>query len=212
MTVYPKGYNTSISFFEMSWRKPPGRSYKFYAGEPVYEFGTGMSYTSFIVTALTVSDLAEGILQGYDTTEISTTRLANVPLAYRVNVTNTGYYAGAYVALAFMSPPNSTSKGATEMADHETMAPKKVLFDFGRIFLEPSQSGTIDFLLQFSTSIDKLQMVGKKARQGIGWSSASVDATGNLVIYPGLYKVQVTDARPHFFSAVGSSIIVDSIV
>lgn len=35
MTVYPKEYNTSISFYEMSMRKPPGRSYKWYTGEPV---------------------------------------------------------------------------------------------------------------------------------------------------------------------------------
>ena len=34
MTVYPRAYNESISFYEMSMRKPPGRSYKFYTGPP----------------------------------------------------------------------------------------------------------------------------------------------------------------------------------
>lgn len=31
----------------MSMRDPPGRTYKFYTGKPVFSFGDGLSYTTF---------------------------------------------------------------------------------------------------------------------------------------------------------------------
>ena len=44
---YPGDYVNQISFFNMSMRDPPGRTYKFYTGTPVFEFGHGLSYTTF---------------------------------------------------------------------------------------------------------------------------------------------------------------------
>jgi len=69
-----------------------------------------------------------------------------------------------------------------------TIAPKKVLFGFGRVTLAPGQSQVIDFLLQLNaaaasapeTSDEKAS--GRKRSNGNGggetlldWSSASVD-------------------------------------
>ena len=31
----------------MGMRSPPGRTYKFYTGTPVFQFGDGLSYTTF---------------------------------------------------------------------------------------------------------------------------------------------------------------------
>ena len=44
---YPADYVNQISFFDMSMRDSPGRTYKFYTGTPVFEFGQGLSYTTF---------------------------------------------------------------------------------------------------------------------------------------------------------------------
>lgn len=47
---YPANYVNQISFFNMSMRDPPGRTYKFYTGTPVFAFGTGLSYSKFSFT------------------------------------------------------------------------------------------------------------------------------------------------------------------
>ena len=44
---YPGDYVDKISFGDMGMRSSPGRTYKFYTGTPVYEFGLGLSYTTF---------------------------------------------------------------------------------------------------------------------------------------------------------------------
>jgi len=50
VTIYPADYVNQISFFNMSMRASPGRTYKFYTGTPVYQFGDGLSYTTFTYT------------------------------------------------------------------------------------------------------------------------------------------------------------------
>ena len=46
---YPASYINDIPYTSMSMRVPPGRSYKFYTGTPVFQFGRGLSYTTFDV-------------------------------------------------------------------------------------------------------------------------------------------------------------------
>lgn len=41
-----------IAFGNMDMRDSPGRTYKFYTGKAVFEFGTGLSYTSFTMNWL----------------------------------------------------------------------------------------------------------------------------------------------------------------
>ncbi len=50
ITFYPSSYVDGLSMFDMSMRPSttnPDRTYKFYTGQPVYEFGYGLSYTTF---------------------------------------------------------------------------------------------------------------------------------------------------------------------
>ena len=46
-TVYPKDYINEVNMTDMDFTTPPGRSYRFYDGPATYEFGYGLSYTSF---------------------------------------------------------------------------------------------------------------------------------------------------------------------
>ena len=226
MTTYPKSYNTSISFYEMSMRKPPGRSYKFFSGEPVYEFGVGESYTTWEVTPVNSSaavgdDDGDSGMLGFsapgEMTSFSTAALASASgVAYRVQVKNTGNRAGSYVALAFLSPPNASDlvDGANS---YMTIAPKKQLFGFGRVSLEPGQSQVVDFLLQLNARVsvsengsNRWTGSSSRAETPIDYSSASVDSAGRRIVYPGMYKIQVTDAQAQYFEAIGEPAIVSS--
>ncbi|CAF4525837.1 unnamed protein product, partial [Rotaria socialis] len=53
VTIYPVSYVDEVSMFDMQMRSSsnnPGRTYKFYTGKAVYEFGYGLSYTTFNYT------------------------------------------------------------------------------------------------------------------------------------------------------------------
>ena len=125
-------------------------------------------------------------------------------MAYRVTVTNTGSRAGAYSALAFHSPPNA-STAAHDTADYMSVAPFKQLFDFGRVFLQPGEAKTVDFLLELGGAR------GPKTERGIRWSSASVDAAGQRVVLPGLHTVRVEGlSTGRVFEAAGAPEVVQS--
>jgi beta-D-xylosidase 4 len=50
VTFYPASYVDAVSMLDMQMRPSstnPGGTYKFYTGQPVYEFGYGLSYTTF---------------------------------------------------------------------------------------------------------------------------------------------------------------------
>ena len=50
ITYHPASYVDAVSMFDMQMRPSPtnpGRIYKFYTGQPVFEFGYGLSYTTF---------------------------------------------------------------------------------------------------------------------------------------------------------------------
>jgi len=47
VTIYHSSYIDSVDFLDMSMQAGPGRSYRFFDGEPLYPFGFGLSYTTF---------------------------------------------------------------------------------------------------------------------------------------------------------------------
>ena len=47
ITIYPAAYVTQVDMYNFDMSKPPGRTYKYYTGTPLFAFGTGLSYTTF---------------------------------------------------------------------------------------------------------------------------------------------------------------------
>eukprot|EP01047_Picozoa_sp_COSAG01_P003232 COSAG01_NODE_94_length_26962_cov_9.110933_16_plen_405_part_00 len=50
ITHYNKKYITEVDFHDFSLSKPPGRTYKYFTGTPLFSFGSGLSYSHFKIT------------------------------------------------------------------------------------------------------------------------------------------------------------------
>lgn len=121
VTVYPANYVHQVPLTNMSMRAAsnnPGRTYRYYTGEPLWEFGHGLSYTTFKTTWLS---------------SLPATIAPSAVLSFRVKVQNTGRRAGDEVVLAFVSR-NDTNNG-----------PLKQLFGFQRVHLNPGESKEVFF-------------------------------------------------------------------
>ncbi|WVF67569.1 hypothetical protein IAT40_002327 [Kwoniella sp. CBS 6097] len=107
---------------------------------PRYEFGYGLSYTTFEMSTL---QIAEQWTKDPDTiqktNEVYDGRRGLYDILYvaRVNVTNTGEVPGAEVAQLYMTYPIT-----------EKDQPPKHLRGYGKIYLYPSQTGVIEFPLR----------------------------------------------------------------
>jgi len=98
-----------------------GRTYRYFAGKPLYPFGHGLSYTTFSYRSLT---LPHG------------PNKAGEPLIVSATVTNTGTRAGDEVAQLYLSFPKIPG------------APLRALRGFQRIHLMPAESKEVRFELR----------------------------------------------------------------
>eukprot|EP00659_Diplonema_papillatum_P011960 gene11960-18457_t len=126
-TQYPADYLDGLSMFDMGMRPNasshnPGRTYRFYPGPFVYEYGDGLSYTTFSYTqsagqaaaGVSVSkEAVEAAIAAWDShfqyfPTSTTPDLANVT----VTVKNTGNRAGMVAVICFAVPPEPGVGGA----------------------------------------------------------------------------------------------------
>mmetsp|Transcript_9286 Transcript_9286/g.38079 ORF Transcript_9286/g.38079 Transcript_9286/m.38079 type:complete len:613 (-) Transcript_9286:1333-3171(-) len=195
-TWYPSSYARQISIFDFNmrsgpsaWPRPdcvatpcangtnPGRTYRFYddASAPVvFEFGFGLSYTTFAYapasggkTSFTVNldrallvlrrrrNHATPTLGGTTTTSPPPPLSATDAVAIEVNVTNTGNVTAADAVLAFLVPPGAGRHGV----------PLKSLVSFERVSLRPRETTTVVLPITLDHFIDVLprQRVGEDA-------------------------------------------------
>lgn len=151
----------------------PGRTYKWYTGTPIYEFGYGMHYTKF-----TASIASSALSQTYDIAAIMTSCASTVaagtvsypdqcPFAsIPVSIANTGSVSSDYSALAFLA-------GTFGPAPY----PKKSLVAYQRLHeIAAGSSKTASLNLTLS-------------------SLSRVDESGNRILYPGEYAVMI-DTQP----------------
>jgi beta-glucosidase len=100
------------------------RTYRYFTGAPLYDFGYGLSYTKF----------------SYSLLKLSTNKLAaGSHLSATVQVTNSGKLAGDEVAEAYLIPPASGNGG---------LSPKLQLVGYQRVHLAAGESKTVTFDLE----------------------------------------------------------------
>lgn len=124
-------YNPSgrlpVTFYKSVDQLPPfddysmeGRTYRYFKEIPLYEFGYGLSYTTF----------------NYEWVDFPKEITAGETTSIRVKVTNSGKIEGDEIVQLYVSHPKSKYK-----------VPIRALIGFRRIHLKPGESKTVDFLL-----------------------------------------------------------------
>lgn len=99
------------------------RTYRYFTGKPLYEFGYGLSYTKFTYGDVKLS---------------SKTVKAGNSLTAEVKVANSGQYAGDEVVQLYLMPPVEGNGG---------LSPKVQLEGFQRVSLKPGESRAVTFTL-----------------------------------------------------------------
>jgi beta-glucosidase-like glycosyl hydrolase len=126
VTYFGADYINQSNFLSMSMTDSPGRTYRYYTGTPLWEFGFGLSYTTFTLNWTTSEEHRNSISNEF--IDYAT---------YKVVIKNTGKIAGDEVAQAYFSPPSGPLK--------------KQLFGFERVHLEPNQEITLTFQTTYET-------------------------------------------------------------
>ncbi|KAL0933496.1 beta-glucosidase G 2 [Colletotrichum truncatum] len=110
--------------------------------DPLYEFGFGLSYTTFDMRSLQVKQLVKDLAASPDTSIPNTPggnpELWKCIIRITTHVTNTGPVAGATVPQLYVSLPQDAVPEGT---------PVQVLRGFEKVFLEPKESKVVEFEL-----------------------------------------------------------------
>ena len=181
ITFYPAAYVVDFSMRDMQMRPSPtnaGRSYKFYTGQAVYEFGHGLSYTTFSYSWY--NDSSESMISIESLFEQNTFDGKKVVAQiYRVNVTNTGPIFGNDVVLGYVTPPTKSL--------YDPSPPLKRLFGFERVRLDVNQTTQVFFPLN-------VQSLLTVAQNGTKW------------LEPGSYKIIIGKQHMHTLHLQGTPI------
>jgi len=157
-TMHNANFINENSFLDMHMRPGSGntgRTYRFYTGKPVYEFGTGLSYTTFTYSWSAFPEyvsqrVVEKVLKEAEVFEDVYHDPQNIVAAASVKVTNTGNVSADDSVLYFVVPSDAGKNGS----------PLKYLAGFQRVTLGPGQATTVTF----NTLAKDLAVVGSDGR------------------------------------------------
>jgi beta-glucosidase len=114
-------YRSDSQLAPLSDYSMKNRTYRYFAGDPLYAFGYGLSYTKFRYSGL---KLAKQSIR------------AGEPISVEAVVSNVGDCAGDEVAELYLTPPQSPD------------SPRRALEGFYRVHLEPGVSTVVHFALR----------------------------------------------------------------
>jgi hypothetical protein len=120
-TMYPHIFiqQNPITNFDMSL--PPGRTYRYYTGTPLFSFGYGLSYTTFSLSCVNIT--------------------GPTAYSYQCTVINTGNRDGDEIVMVYHSAGADIRKNASHPV------PIKALVEFERVFVPARGQTVINFIL-----------------------------------------------------------------
>jgi len=165
---FSPGGKLPVTFYRSTKDLPPyvsydmkGRTYRYFAGKPLYPFGHGLSYTSF----------------AYEAPRLSTRTLkAGETLRVRVRVRNSGQRRGDEVVQAYLQVPQ------------RPQSPIRNLVGFKRVALEPGESREVAFELdpRKLSDVDRAGLRTVEAgeyRVFVGGGQPGTDAPGEAATF-----------------------------
>ncbi|XP_013612430.1 PREDICTED: probable beta-D-xylosidase 6 [Brassica oleracea var. oleracea] len=176
MTWYPQSFSeVAMSDMHMradSSRGYPGRTYRFYTGDQVYKFGTGLSYTEFdyeILSAPTRLGLSEvipqdssshkklllqkgeGELRYLQLDDLAVNSCESLRFNVRFSVRNTGEIDGSHVLMLYSRMPRVLSG-----------VPERQLIGFERVHVRSSEMVEAEFVIDPCKHLSVANDVGKR--------------------------------------------------
>ena len=151
----------------------PGRTYRFYTGKPLYQFGHGLSYSTFyrfiksgpttvLVHLLPKMERTNIAYSKYPTRpnlnadnqaiDISAINCKNLSIDILIGVKNAGETDGTNVVLAFWKPPRSGVRGA----------PRMELVGFERVEVKRGKTEMVGMRLDVCRRISNVDEQGKR--------------------------------------------------
>ncbi|XVE49324.1 hypothetical protein DITRI_Ditri01bG0073600 [Diplodiscus trichospermus] len=174
-TWYPQEYADQVPMTDMNMRanttaKFPGRTYRFYTGKSIYEFGHGLSYTSFskiIISApstIPIQSIPNNILSSQsidkpyaysngEAIDISSINCNNLRFNIVIGVKNKGPMNGTHVVLLFWKPPSSGGV---------TGAPNVQLVGFERVEVKRGKTQNVKMSLDVCKDLSLVDVDGKR--------------------------------------------------
>ncbi|KAG7386520.1 hypothetical protein PHYPSEUDO_015530 [Phytophthora pseudosyringae] len=168
-TFYDSDYVNAMSIYDMHMRPTlvtgnPGRTYRFFTGVPVYEFGFGLSYTTFHKTwSVEPPTELDAAFLAQQLSEASETESRSCIAAFDITITNLGNLPGEDVILIYAEPPHAGEGGR----------PLKSLVAFERTsWVSSGQKAIVKFCLEAK-------------------AFALASEVGNWVVEPGNWTIHV---------------------
>ncbi|CAK5265376.1 unnamed protein product [Mycena citricolor] len=184
VTQYPAAFINQVPITDMNLRPNktsgnPGRTYQWYTGSPVVEFGFGLHYTTFSVHWQTTPVASYSISNLLKTAGSAAHPDLAVFDTFKVNVHNAGNTVSDFVALMFVK----TTAGPPPF-------PNKSLIGYSRV-----------------AALKAGWTVAASISVTLG-SIARTDEGGNLWLYPGSYglSVDVPESLTHNFTLTGQAV------
>lgn len=135
VTIYPHAYIKEQPMTNYDMAKPPGRTYKYYTGKPLWGFGMGLSYTSFRLSCSPTNNVSTS------TSERLPPVASLLPFSVSCDVKNTGKVAGDEVVMVY----HSVSDAVRAVASKLHPVPTRALVQFERVTVLPGKTQTIHF-------------------------------------------------------------------
>ena len=165
-TLLPESYAQENDFLNMSMRAPPGRTYRFYTGQPLWPFGFGMSYATFAYSWAQSAPGALSIAQGN-------------AARFVIAVENTGAVASALPVQVYLEEVTPrTELHAFDRAAARDVAPLRTLVALEKIRLAPGERATLAFAFS-----------ALPASHSEWCTFCTVSASGRRVVAPGQYRL-----------------------
>jgi beta-D-xylosidase 4 len=177
-TWYPKEYSDQVPMTNMNLRANatdnfPGRTYRFYTGKPLYEFGHGLSYSTFskfvisapstLLVPLKSSLNPSGIPSVYSSKQdpypngqaidVSSVNCTNLQHVLVIGVRNNGQMNGDHVVLIFWKPPKSAEI---------TGPPNMQLAAFDRVHVKKGNTNSITLAVDVCKGLSLVDSEGQR--------------------------------------------------